>query len=209
MDRRKRPRISRKPTTKSDLFDQFPDDLVVSILIRLTSSSSPLDFMLGFSSIRMQIRFYCVQTRGSGALLMAKAAIKSHAPALYSLSIIQFNGSGGSKSDKDLRAGVPEPLRGPPVPHPGQRTGAADVVAAAPGFVVPLSSIIDFAFVNVIELCVGGLMKKLGFDCVLVDSSLCWWINEDDDSGVYLLVVRGGPTPRMTPCGLCYSVEVS
>ncbi|KAJ4831476.1 hypothetical protein Tsubulata_037607 [Turnera subulata] len=106
MDRRKRPRISRKPTTKSDLFDQFPDDLVVSILIRLTSSSSASDFMLGFSSIRMQIRFYCLQTRGSGASLMAKAGIKSHTPTLYSLSIIQFNGSSGSKSDKDLRAGV-------------------------------------------------------------------------------------------------------
>ncbi|GMN56638.1 hypothetical protein TIFTF001_025768 [Ficus carica] len=42
----------------------------------------------------------------SGASLMAKAAIKSHAPALYSLAVIQFNGSGGSKSDKDLSAGV-------------------------------------------------------------------------------------------------------
>lgn len=52
------------------------------------------------------IRFYCLQNRGSGASLMAKAAIKSHAPALYSLAVIQFNGSGGSKSDKDLRAGV-------------------------------------------------------------------------------------------------------
>lgn len=37
---------------------------------------------------------------------MAKAAIKSHAPSLYSLAVIQFNGSGGSKNDKDLRAGV-------------------------------------------------------------------------------------------------------
>lgn len=37
---------------------------------------------------------------------MAKAAIKSHAPALYSLAVIQFNGSGGSKCDKDLQAGV-------------------------------------------------------------------------------------------------------
>lgn len=37
---------------------------------------------------------------------MAKAAINSHAPALYSLAVIQFNGSGGSKNDKDLRAGV-------------------------------------------------------------------------------------------------------
>jgi hypothetical protein len=52
------------------------------------------------------IRFYCLQNRGHGASLMAKAAISSHAPALYSLSVIQFNGSGGSKNDKDLRAGV-------------------------------------------------------------------------------------------------------
>ncbi|XP_047342335.1 F-box protein At5g50450-like [Impatiens glandulifera] len=52
------------------------------------------------------IRFYCFQNRASGASLMAKAAIKSHAPALYSLAVIQFNGSGGTKNDKDLRAGV-------------------------------------------------------------------------------------------------------
>ncbi|KAI4382527.1 hypothetical protein MLD38_008480 [Melastoma candidum] len=52
------------------------------------------------------IRFYCLQNRGSGASLMAKAAIGSHAGALYSLAVIQFNGSGGSKNDKDLRAGV-------------------------------------------------------------------------------------------------------
>ncbi|KAB5525138.1 hypothetical protein DKX38_022887 [Salix brachista] len=52
------------------------------------------------------IRFYCLQNRGSGASLMAKAAIKSHALALYSLAVIQFNGSGGSKNDKNLRAGV-------------------------------------------------------------------------------------------------------
>lgn len=37
---------------------------------------------------------------------MAKAAIGSHAAALYSLAVIQFNGSGGSKNDKNLRAGV-------------------------------------------------------------------------------------------------------
>ena len=54
----------------------------------------------------MQIRFYCLQNRGSGASLMAKAAINSHARALYALAVIQFNGSGGTKSDKDLRAGV-------------------------------------------------------------------------------------------------------
>ena len=54
----------------------------------------------------LQIRFYCLQNRGSGASLMAKAAMNSHARALYSLAVIQFNGSGGTKSDKDLRAGV-------------------------------------------------------------------------------------------------------
>ncbi|KAF6150090.1 hypothetical protein GIB67_002872 [Kingdonia uniflora] len=52
------------------------------------------------------IRFYCLKSRSTGASLMAKAAICSHAPALYSLAVIQFNGSGGSKNDKDLRAGV-------------------------------------------------------------------------------------------------------
>ncbi|MCL7037311.1 hypothetical protein MKW94_004471 [Papaver nudicaule] len=52
------------------------------------------------------IRFYCLENRGSGASLMAKAAMNSYAPALYSLAVIQFNGSGGSKTDKDLRAGV-------------------------------------------------------------------------------------------------------
>ncbi|KAF9599626.1 hypothetical protein IFM89_001368 [Coptis chinensis] len=52
------------------------------------------------------IRFYSLENRGSGASLMAKAAISSHARALYSLAVIQFNGSGGTKNDKDLRAGV-------------------------------------------------------------------------------------------------------
>ncbi|KAK3042553.1 hypothetical protein RJ639_001547 [Escallonia herrerae] len=37
---------------------------------------------------------------------MAKAVISSHTPALYSLAVIQFNGSDGSKNDKDLRASV-------------------------------------------------------------------------------------------------------
>ncbi|XP_022994416.1 F-box protein At5g50450-like [Cucurbita maxima] len=52
------------------------------------------------------VEFYCMKNRGNGASLMAKAAIKSHPLALYSLAIVQFNGSGGSKSDKNLRAGV-------------------------------------------------------------------------------------------------------
>ncbi|KAB1216281.1 hypothetical protein CJ030_MR4G026699 [Morella rubra] len=59
-----------------------------------------------WSVVVLTIRFYCLQNRGSGASLMAKAAIKPHAPALYSLVVIQFNGSGCSKSDKNLQAGV-------------------------------------------------------------------------------------------------------
>ncbi|KAK6920515.1 Zinc finger, MYND-type [Dillenia turbinata] len=52
------------------------------------------------------IEFYCLRNRRSGISLLAKAAIKSHARALYSLAVIQFNGSGGTKDDKNLRAGV-------------------------------------------------------------------------------------------------------
>ncbi|KAF8109069.1 hypothetical protein N665_0103s0024 [Sinapis alba] len=137
--------------------DDLPDDLVFSILRKLSSSaSSPADFLnvlitckrlnrLGLHPLVLSragtqtlavtaekwsdsahrflklcvnagnidacyalgmIRFYCLQNPVSGASLMARAAIKSHAPALYSLSVIQFNGSGGNKSDKNLRAGV-------------------------------------------------------------------------------------------------------
>ncbi|XP_059633531.1 F-box protein At1g67340 [Cornus florida] len=140
-----------------DLFDSLPDDLVLSILCKLSSTAAcPADFInvlitckrlngLGLHSLVLSkassktfsveakkwsdsahrflkhcadsgnveacytlgmIRFYCLQNRGSGASLMAKAAISSHAPSLYSLAVIQFNGSGGSKNDKDLRAGV-------------------------------------------------------------------------------------------------------
>ncbi|KAK4272850.1 hypothetical protein QN277_021349 [Acacia crassicarpa] len=35
-----------------------------------------------------------------------KVAINSHAPALYSVAIIQVNSSSGTKNDKHLRAGV-------------------------------------------------------------------------------------------------------
>ncbi|KAF7016255.1 hypothetical protein CFC21_029909 [Triticum aestivum] len=52
------------------------------------------------------IRFYCLGSRGSGAALMAAAAVGGHREALYSLAVIQFNGSGGSKDDRDLRAGA-------------------------------------------------------------------------------------------------------
>ncbi|KAG6601598.1 F-box protein, partial [Cucurbita argyrosperma subsp. sororia] len=144
-------------TPTSDLFDSLPDDLVISILSKLSSAaSSPSEFInilltckrlnsLGLNPVVLSraslkifaisarnwtesahrflkqcsdagnveacytlgmIRFYCLQNRGSGASLMAKAAIYSHAPALYSLAVIQFNGSGGSKNDKNLRAGV-------------------------------------------------------------------------------------------------------
>ncbi|XWS60268.1 hypothetical protein CRYUN_Cryun07bG0021900 [Craigia yunnanensis] len=157
MLQRKKQRTSRKITDKSDLFDELPDDLVVSILCKLNSSAScPSDFInilltckrlnrLGLHPLVLSkacpktlavkaqnwsdsahrflkhcikagsieacytlgmIRFYCLQNRRNGASLMAKAAIKSHAAALYSLAVIQFNGSGGSKNNKDLRTGV-------------------------------------------------------------------------------------------------------
>ncbi|EEF51788.1 F-box protein At1g67340 [Ricinus communis] len=157
MYQRKRQKTSRRTPEKSDLFDELPDDIVVCILSKLSSSAScPSDFInILFTCKRLNrlalqpvvlskagpqtfavkaknwsdsahrflklcinagnteasytlgmIRFYCLQNRGVGASLMAKAAIKSHAPALYSLAVMQFNGSGGSKIDKDLRAGV-------------------------------------------------------------------------------------------------------
>ncbi|KAI3671435.1 hypothetical protein L1987_87173 [Smallanthus sonchifolius] len=143
--------------TRSDLFESLHDDIVISVLCKLSSTaSSPSDFIsvlltckrlnkLGLHPLVLSksgskllavrakswcdeshrflklcvnagnseayytlgmIRFYCLRNRGSGASLLAKAAIKSHAPALYSLALIQFNGSGGLKDDKDLRAGV-------------------------------------------------------------------------------------------------------
>ncbi|GAB2269688.1 hypothetical protein Dimus_004610 [Dionaea muscipula] len=153
----KKVRYSGKFGRRSDPFERLPDDLVISILSKLCSSSTcPADFInalivckrfnrlgldrvvlaragLNLFAIRAKkwsesvhrflkqcvnagsieacyflgmIQFYCLQNRGSGASLMAKAAIRSHAPALYSLAVIQFNGSGGSKGDKDLRAGA-------------------------------------------------------------------------------------------------------
>ncbi|GFZ11938.1 HCP-like superfamily protein with MYND-type zinc finger [Actinidia rufa] len=154
MFQRKKARISQK---KHDLFDRLPDDIIISILCNLASSSrSPSDLIsilfickrlnrLGLNPLVLSragsrtfairakkwcenahrfmklcvaagnveasytlgmIQFYCLPNRGSGASLMAKAAIRSHAPALYSLAVIQFNGSGGLKNGKDLRAGV-------------------------------------------------------------------------------------------------------
>ncbi|KAK3040861.1 hypothetical protein RJ639_029205, partial [Escallonia herrerae] len=155
--KRKRRRTSPETAGNCDFFDALPDDLVLCILCKLSSTATcPADFTsvlmtckrlngLGLQPVVLSkaspktfavkaknwtesthrflkqcadagnveacytlgmIRFYCLQNRGSGASLMAKAAISSHAPALYSLAVIQFNGSGGSKNDKDLRAGV-------------------------------------------------------------------------------------------------------
>ncbi|CAL2230727.1 unnamed protein product [Prunus armeniaca] len=154
---RERASSSSSSTASVDLFDSLPDDLLILILSKLSSTAnSPSDFISALITCKRlnglalhslvvskaspktfvlkaknwsesahrflklcadagnveacytlgMIRFYCLQNRGSGASLMAKAAIGSHAPALYSLAVIQFNGSGGSKNDKDLRAGV-------------------------------------------------------------------------------------------------------
>lgn len=155
--RKKQRKLPEKTTGNSNFFESLPDDLVLSILSKLSATAtSPSDFIsvlitckrlntLGLNSVVLSkashktfsvkaknwcdsahrflkhcadagnieacytlgmIRFYCLQNRGSGASLMAKAAMNSHAPALYSLAVIQFNGSGGTKNDKDLRAGV-------------------------------------------------------------------------------------------------------
>ncbi|KAM7254321.1 hypothetical protein ACFE04_028096 [Oxalis oulophora] len=145
-------------TTNLDYIDRLPDDLVITILSKLSSSaSSPSDFFtvlltckrlnklalnplviskagLHVFSVKAKswsenshrflkyachvgnpeacytlgmIRFYCLQSKGNGLSLMARAAIKSHALALYSLAVIQFNGSGGpTKNDKNLRSAV-------------------------------------------------------------------------------------------------------
>lgn len=146
-----------KKNHNQDFFEDFPDDIVVFILTKLSSTaSSPSHFFntlltckrlnrLGFHPMVLSkagpkvlavkpknwsenshhflkrcvnvgnvdacytlgmIRFYCLRNRRSGVSLIAKAAMKLHAPALYSLAVIQFNGSGGTKQDKDLRAGV-------------------------------------------------------------------------------------------------------
>ncbi|KAA8542118.1 hypothetical protein F0562_023270 [Nyssa sinensis] len=152
-----RKRLRSTSSERSDFFDGLPDDIVISILCKLSSSARcPSDFIsilltckrlnrLGLHPLVLSktgpktlvikaknwsdyahrflkrcvnagnieacytlgmIRFYCLENRGIGASMMAKAAMKSHAPALYSLAVIQFNGSGGSKNDKNLRAGV-------------------------------------------------------------------------------------------------------
>ncbi|WOG99399.1 hypothetical protein DCAR_0518747 [Daucus carota subsp. sativus] len=151
---RKRLRLS--SDEGSDLFDSLPDDIVLLVLAKLSSSArSPRDFInvlstctrlnrlalqpavlkeAGTNTVAVRaknwsdsahrflkqcvragsteatyflgmIRFYCMEGRKFGAALIAKAAIRNHVPALYSLAIMQFNGSGGDKSSKDLLAG--------------------------------------------------------------------------------------------------------
>ncbi|WVZ85287.1 hypothetical protein U9M48_032232 [Paspalum notatum var. saurae] len=140
-----------------DLFEELPNDLVVSILRDVAASArSPADLAsamltckrfreLGQSKVVLarasprcvavrakawsddahrflqrcadagnleacyllgMIRFYCLGSRGSGASLMAVAAVGGHREALYSLAVVHFNGSGGGKEDRDLRAGA-------------------------------------------------------------------------------------------------------
>uniref|UniRef100_A0ACD5UPW5 Uncharacterized protein n=1 Tax=Avena sativa TaxID=4498 RepID=A0ACD5UPW5_AVESA len=142
---------------EGNMFEELPDDLVVSILADVAASAgSPADLAgaimtckrfresarnrvvlakvsprclavrakswsdsahrflkrctdagnLDASYLLGMIRFYCLGSRGSGAALMAAAAVGGHREALYSLAVIQFNGSGGSKDDRDLRAGA-------------------------------------------------------------------------------------------------------
>lgn len=52
------------------------------------------------------VLFYCIGGRATGAALLARSAAGGHAAALYALAVVQFNGSGGDKADKDPRAGV-------------------------------------------------------------------------------------------------------
>ncbi|CAI5483760.1 unnamed protein product [Closterium sp. Yama58-4] len=52
------------------------------------------------------IKFYCLGDHQQGATLLAKAALAAHPHALHSLAIIHFNGSGGTRHDRDLVAGV-------------------------------------------------------------------------------------------------------
>ncbi|KAG6535449.1 F-box protein At1g67340-like [Zingiber officinale] len=150
---RKRPRAAES----GDFFDGLPDELVVSILCKLSASAErPSDLIsvltvckrlnrLGLdpavlskasadllavranrwsvSSNRFlqrcadagspeacymlgMILFYCLRNREGGVWLMAMAALKNHAAALFSLAVIHFNGSGKLKSDRNPKVGV-------------------------------------------------------------------------------------------------------
>ncbi|KAJ8648893.1 hypothetical protein MRB53_001916 [Persea americana] len=49
---------------------------------------------------------YCLQSQASGLSLIAKVAIRSNEPAIYSLSLVQYNDRGRSWKDKDIRAWI-------------------------------------------------------------------------------------------------------
>ncbi|KAK8586479.1 hypothetical protein V6N13_010070 [Hibiscus sabdariffa] len=63
------------------------------------------------------IGFYCWKRKETGKLLLERAANKSHALAAYSLAIIKFNGSGGSKADQNPHAGVDLCMRAASLGH--------------------------------------------------------------------------------------------
>ncbi|EAY85988.1 hypothetical protein OsI_07351 [Oryza sativa Indica Group] len=52
------------------------------------------------------IMFYCFENRKLGAELLGAAARRGHGEALYSMAIIQFNGSGLPKDGRNLQAGA-------------------------------------------------------------------------------------------------------
>ncbi|XP_047064339.1 F-box protein At1g67340-like [Lolium rigidum] len=58
------------------------------------------------SYILGMIRFYCARSRRTGAALIVSAANGGHLEAIFSLAVIQFNGSGVSKQDRDLTLGA-------------------------------------------------------------------------------------------------------
>ncbi|KAI5060858.1 hypothetical protein GOP47_0023363 [Adiantum capillus-veneris] len=141
----------------SSCFDKLPDDVVLSILVWLSSrADTPRDLLnvksickrfkrLASNSVVMRnasegalrvracqwcaaatiylstsaeagnleacftlgmIRFYCLLEREEGLEMLRRAASRSHAGALHALGVIHFNGSGGSRADKNLKAGV-------------------------------------------------------------------------------------------------------
>ncbi|KAL8123277.1 hypothetical protein AgCh_011306 [Apium graveolens] len=62
----------------------------------INAGSNEASYFLGM------IRFYCMEDKVNGKQMIYKAAIEDHAPALYSLAIIKFNGSEGSKECRNI-----------------------------------------------------------------------------------------------------------
>eukprot|EP00897_Mesotaenium_endlicherianum_P007947 jgi/Mesen1/7180/ME000037S06534 len=52
------------------------------------------------------VEFYCSERRHQGLQHLVAAAQAGHAPALHSLAVIHFNGSGSSAADRNLSGGV-------------------------------------------------------------------------------------------------------